>query len=85
MKALSQDDRYKDVFNEDGTVNENASKERAIAIIDASSQGQSIQSKVNMKKNINFVETPVEGRTESFVPCIIRIEILFSGLQSLNN
>ena len=66
MKALSQDDRYKDVFNEDGTVNENASKERAIAIIDASSQGQSIQSKVNMKKNINFVETPVEGKTESF-------------------
>ena len=66
MKALSQDERYKDVFNEDGTVNEEATEERAKAIIDSITQGQSTTSKVNMKKNINFSETPTEGRIESF-------------------
>jgi hypothetical protein len=66
LKALSQDDRYKDVFNEDGTVNEEATEERAKAIIDSVTQGQSTTSKVNMKNKINFPETPTEGRIESF-------------------
>jgi len=66
LKQLSQDERYKDLFNEDGTVNEEATEERARAAIDSVTQGQSTTSKVNMKKNINFSETPTEGRIESF-------------------
>ena len=66
LKELSQDERYKDVFNEDGTVNEEATEERAKAIIDSVTQGQSTTSKVNMKNKINFPKTPTEGRIESF-------------------